>query len=178
MTDKLYNVTPFTMNSNSTCESVVAVAVVEPVLEDDDDQYDIYHEMPAKLLELSAAGYKDRSKRRLSLPISGSRKSSIASSDGTPGVGLDKGLGKGERRNSYRRDSNFSCSSWSDSYTEYDSDDDVGGVSPRDKEQKTSSGFSDFCVRNIEKSKLGRHEIDFAENEMEGLMKLREKVVK
>ena len=166
------------MNSNSTGESVVAVAVVEPVLEDD-DQYDIYHEMPAKLLELSAGGYKDRSKRRLSLPISGgSRKSSIASSDGTPGLGLDKGSGKGERRNSYRRDSNFSCSSWSDSYTEYDSDDGVGGESPRDKEQKTSTGFSDFCVRNIAKSKFGRHEIEFAENEMEGLMKLREKVVK
>ena len=169
------------MNLNSTFESV---AVVEPVVQDeDDDRYDSLHEMPEKLLELSAAAYKDRSKRRLSLPIGpGSRKSSVASSDGTSGLGLEKSSGNLDRRNSSRRDSrrdsNWSCSSWSDSYTEYDSDDGVGAESPRDKQQKASDGFSDFCVRNINKADFGRHEIEFAEQEMHGLMKLREKVVK
>ena len=160
------------MNLNNVDQAEVA---------EDDDKYEL-HDMPVKLLELSAASYKDRSKRRMSLPISGlsasSRKSSIASSDGNSGITPDKSGGiKAERRGSGRRDSTFSCGSWSDSYTEYDSDDGVGaGCSPRDREQKTSEGFTDFCVRNVGLSKFGRHEIEFAENEMEGLMKLRDKV--
>ncbi len=45
--------------------------------------------IPAKLLEATAAGFKDRSKRRLSLPLSGpgrdSRKSSLASASESGG---------------------------------------------------------------------------------------------
>ena len=60
------------------------VAVIEPrSSEEDDDKYGVLNSMPEKLLEISAAGYKDRTKRRLSLPISGSRKSSIVSNDGS-----------------------------------------------------------------------------------------------
>ena len=157
------------------------VAVIEPrSSEEDDDQYGVLNLMPEKLLEISAAGYKDRTKRRLSLPISGSRKSSIVSNDGSC---TDKESEKvkrrqnsiDKRRNSSRRDSIVSCSSWSESYTDYDSDD--ANNPPRQKDQKATNGFSDFCVRNIESWKFGRHEIEFAENEMEGLTKLREKVL-
>ena len=104
------------------------------------------------------------------------RKSSITSTDGNP---TEKDGGKTKRRDSIRRESNVSCSSWTeDSYTDYESDDDVEGVSPRGRNQKASNGFGDFCVRNIQMWKFGRHEIEFAENEMEGLIKLRDKVDK
>ena len=161
-----------TMNSNSASEHVVAV--IETHVEDD-DKYDMLNHMPEKLIEIAAAGYKDRSKRRLSLPTSGSRKSSIVSEDGS--YKTEKESEKTKRRNSVRRESNISCSSWSESYTEYDSDD-AANDPPRSKNQKATNGFSDFCVRNIESWKFGRHEIEFAENEMSGLMKLRNKVGK
>lgn len=146
------------------------MAVIE-TLSEEGDRYDTANQMPEKIAEISAAGYKDRTKRRLSLPISGSRKSSIVSTDGSC---TDKESGKVKRKNSTRRDSNVSCSSWSESFTDYDSDED--NENPRTKKQKASNGFSDFCVRNIDTWKFGRHEIEFAENEMEGLLKLREKV--
>ena len=158
------------MTSNSDGERVVAV--IESTVEEA-DRYDMLDHLPEKLAEISAAGYKDRTKRRLSLPISGSRKSSIVSTDGST---TEKESGKSKRRSSIRRDSNLSCSSWSDSYTEYDSD--GADEAPRSKNQKATNGFSDFCVRNIEKWKFGRHEIEYAENEMEGLVKLRDKVSK
>ena len=158
------------MDCNNVGEPIVAV--IESMIEED-DKYDTANQMPEKIAEISAAGYKDRTKRRLSLPISGSRKSSIVSTDGSC---TEKESGKVKRRNSTRRDSNVSCSSWSDSFTDYESDDD--NENPRTKKQKASNGFADFCVRNIETWKFGRHEIEFAENEMEGLLKLREKVSK
>ena len=68
------------MSSNNIGEPIVAV--IESMIEED-DKYDTANQMPEKIAEISAAGYKDRTKRRLSLPISGSRKSSIVSTDGS-----------------------------------------------------------------------------------------------
>lgn len=50
------------------------------------------------------------------------------------------------------------------SYTESSSEED--DVSPREKIQNNSKGFSDFCVRNINQHAFGRREIDIAEQGM------------
>ncbi|CAD5115328.1 DgyrCDS4311 [Dimorphilus gyrociliatus] len=64
--------------------------------------------------------------------------------------------------------SNESCSS----YTGSSSDEE--GINPREKTQKSSAGFTDFCVRNIEIHSVGRKEIEIAEQiDMCGLMALR-----
>lgn len=42
-----------------------------------------------------------------------------------------------------------------------DSSDDE--CSPREKHQKTTSGFSDFCIKNIKQANFGRREIEIAE---------------
>lgn len=47
------------------------------------------------------------------------------------------------------------------SYTDTSSDDE--GVSPREKVQKSSKGFTDFCVKNIGQAGFGRREIEIAE---------------
>src|SRR5690348_11364661 len=61
-------------------------------------------------------------------------------------------------------------------YTESSSDDeDVSGSSPRDKQQRNSSGFSDFCVKDINEAAFGRKEIGIAEQEMPGLIALRKR---
>ncbi|XP_064633888.1 S-adenosylhomocysteine hydrolase-like protein 1 isoform X1 [Lineus longissimus] len=59
------------------------------------------------------------------------------------------------------------------SYTGSSSDED--DVNPREKDQKNSKGFSDFCVKNIEQHAYGRREIEIAEQEMPGLMALRKR---
>ncbi|EDV25355.1 uncharacterized protein TRIADDRAFT_24527 [Trichoplax adhaerens] len=51
----------------------------------------------------------------------------------------------------------------------------AGSVSPREREQKTSKGFTDFCVKNIKSAEFGRREIEIAEQEMPGIMILRVK---
>ncbi len=48
-------------------------------------------------------------------------------------------------------------------------------ISPREKTQKNSKGSSDFCVRRIEQATYGRREIEIAEQEMPGIMALRNK---
>ncbi len=48
-------------------------------------------------------------------------------------------------------------------------------ASPREKIQKSASGFSNFCVRRIEQHSYGRREIEIAEQEMPGIMALRKK---
>lgn len=63
----------------------------------------------------------------------------------------------------------------SQSYTGSSSEDD--DASPRDKPQKSSKGFEDFCVRNVEQAAFGRREIDIAEQEMPGIMALRKRAV-
>ena len=47
------------------------------------------------------------------------------------------------------------------SYTGSSSDDD--DISPREKFQKNTKEFSDFCVRNINQHGFGRREIEIAE---------------
>jgi len=47
--------------------------------------------------------------------------------------------------------------------------------SPREKIQTNSKGESDFCVRKIEQHTYGRREIEIAEQEMPGIMALRNK---
>jgi adenosylhomocysteinase len=59
------------------------------------------------------------------------------------------------------------------SYTGSSSDDD--DVNPREKPQKNSKGFDDFCVRNIRQAAFGRRELEIAEQEMPGLMALRKR---
>lgn len=109
---------------------------------------------PVRESFLQFAGYKDRQKRRMSLPIgrfSERLQSSVRS----------------------RRNSSTSQSSTS-SYTESSSDDENdSGLSPREKKQQTSKGFTDFCVKNIGHASFGRREIDVAEQEMPGIMALR-----
>lgn len=48
-------------------------------------------------------------------------------------------------------------------------------MSPREREQRNSKGFSDFCVRDISECIFGRKEIEIAESEMPGLMALRKR---
>jgi len=67
----------------------------------------------------------------------------------------------------------FRSGSSNASYTGSSSDDD--DVSPREKDQKSTKGFTDFCVRNIEQAAFGRREIEIAEQEMPGLMALRKR---
>ena len=80
----------------------------------DEEQHETVGQLkiPAKLLESTAGNFKDRSKRRLSLPISGNardaRKSSVGSSEGESGLG-----GVGERAHARRRSSCLSNESWS-----------------------------------------------------------------
>lgn len=62
------------------------------------------------------------------------------------------------------------------SYSSYDdSDDSDDDESPREKNQVSSTGLSDFCVRNIKYDKVGRREIEIAEQEMPALMSLRKR---
>lgn len=55
------------------------------------------------------------------------------------------------------------------------SSDEDEAMSPREKVQKNKDGFSDFCVRRIEQHSYGRREIEIAEQEMPGIMALRNK---
>ena len=47
------------------------------------------------------------------------------------------------------------------SYTGSSSDEDE--LSPREKEQRNTAGFTDFCVKNLSQAEFGRREIDIAE---------------
>merc|ERR1719288_502548 len=75
------------------------------------------------------------------------------------------------RSRSTSASSQDSFSSGSYSGTSSDEDDE----SPREKLQKSSKGFKDFCVRRIEQHSYGRREIEIAEQEMPGIMALRHK---
>ena len=101
------------------------------------------HQVRESLVQF--AGYKDRQKRRMSLPIGR----------------FSERLHQSSVRS--RRNSSTSQSSTS-SYTESSSDDENdSGVSPREKKQQTAKGFSDFCVKNLGHSSFGRREIAVAE---------------
>jgi adenosylhomocysteinase len=40
---------------------------------------------------------------------------------------------------------------------------------PREREQRTSNNFTDFCIRNVRQHQYGRREITLAEKAMPGL---------
>jgi len=61
----------------------------------------------------------------------------------------------------------------STSYTGSSSDEEE--VNPREKEQRNSRGFDDFCVRNIHQASFGRRELEIAEHEMSGLVSLKKR---
>jgi adenosylhomocysteinase len=81
--------------------------------------------------------------------------------------------GGSEKANRSRRNS---ASSSASGYTESSSDEE-DTVSPRDKNQRSSRNFADFCVRDISECVFGRKEIEIAEQEMPGLMALRKRAV-
>nr|XP_020469343.1 adenosylhomocysteinase 2-like [Monopterus albus] len=62
-----------------------------------------------------------------------------------------------------------------DSYSSVCSDSSEDEVSPRDKLQKTSTGLSDFCIKNIKQADFGRRAIEAAQQEMSALMVLRKR---
>ena len=80
---------------------------------------------------------------------------------------VGKGAGGG------RRSSGCSTDSWS-SYDSLDEDDE-NLPHPRERTHVNSQGFSEFCIRNIERHELGRREIDLAEMEMTGILAFRQK---
>ncbi|XP_041458395.1 S-adenosylhomocysteine hydrolase-like protein 1 isoform X1 [Lytechinus variegatus] len=82
--------------------------------------------------------------------------------------------GRRYKRRSRSLSQSSTDSNTSGSYSSYSEDEDE--ISPRQKEQKNSKGSSDFCVRNIKKAAFGRREIEIAEQEMPGLMLLRNRV--
>ncbi|KAF4525135.1 hypothetical protein B566_EDAN005077 [Ephemera danica] len=110
-------------------------------------------EIPEKLRD-GMSGYKDRNRRRFSLPATARYLELRKSQDS-------------------RRSSLASVCSTTSSYTGSSSEED--DVSPREKIQKNSKNFSDFCVRNINQHLFGRREIEIAEQEMPGIMALRKR---
>ncbi|XP_065303350.2 S-adenosylhomocysteine hydrolase-like protein 1 isoform X1 [Dermacentor albipictus] len=102
---------------------------------------------------------------------------STSASDWTPRNDRESKLVGGIKPRTRYRSRSLSASSTdsysSASYTDTSSDDE--GVSPREKVQKNSKGFSDFCVKNISQAAFGRREIEIAEQEMPGIMALRKR---
>ncbi|XP_023705483.1 adenosylhomocysteinase-like 1 isoform X2 [Cryptotermes secundus] len=84
---------------------------------------------------------------------------------------LDSKTSGALKKSSRYRSRSLSASS-TDSYSSGSSSDEEH-VSPRERIQKNSLGFSDFCVRNISQHAFGRREIEIAEQEMPGIMALR-----
>jgi len=131
--------------------------------------------IPARILEDESGDFKMRQRRRSSFM-------QIPKSIGLLAGRRGSGSGSTDRRSSVqggsggRRQSMLSTDSYEQdgsSYTGSSSDED--DVNPREKDQKNSKGFSDFCVRNIEQHAFGRREIEIAEQEMPGLMTLRKR---
>lgn len=83
-----------------------------------------------------------------------------------------KVVGKKKYRSRSASASSQDSYSSSGSYSESSSEDEL---SPREKIQKNSTGFADFCVKKISQHAYGRREIEIAEQEMPGIMALRSK---
>ncbi|XP_015258866.1 PREDICTED: adenosylhomocysteinase 2-like [Cyprinodon variegatus] len=62
-----------------------------------------------------------------------------------------------------------------DSFSSVGSESSEDESAPQDKPQKTSSGLSDFCIKNIKQAAFGRKEIDIAQQGMPALMILRKR---
>lgn len=75
---------------------------------------------------------------------------------------------------SQSQESNSISSSGESSYSDSESDDE-SEVNPKEKNQVSTSGFKDFCVRNIKIHNFGRREIEIAEQDMPALMALRKR---
>jgi len=110
-----------------------------------------------------------------------SQRAQQADHNGTGPTGEEQGevtkiVGRGSRKKSYRSRSTSASSQdsfSSGSYTGSSSDEDE--TTPRERIQKNSKGFNEFCVRRIEQASYGRREIEIAEQEMPGIMALRKK---
>lgn len=90
----------------------------------------------------------------------------------------DKDVKNAGKKNSRRYRSRSLSASSTDSYSSASytgSSSDEEEISPREKQQQTSKGMADFCVRNINQAAYGRKEIDIAEQEMPGIMALRKR---
>ncbi|XP_024138527.1 S-adenosylhomocysteine hydrolase-like protein 1 isoform X3 [Oryzias melastigma] len=62
-----------------------------------------------------------------------------------------------------------------DSFSSVSNESSEDELSPQNKQQKNSKGFSDFCIKNIKQADFGRKEIEIAQQEMSALMILRKK---
>ncbi|XP_035677537.1 S-adenosylhomocysteine hydrolase-like protein 1 isoform X2 [Branchiostoma floridae] len=107
-------------------------------------------------------------KRRMSRDVTPRRKQ-ISFMDERRGKTPPKRSSRGRRSVSQSSTDSYSSASYSGSSSDEDD------VSPREKHQTNSKGFSDFCVKNIRQAAFGRREIEIAEQEMPGLMALRKR---
>eukprot|EP00795_Rhopilema_esculentum_P001983 gene1983-17533_t len=104
--------------------------------------------------------------------VSNSARKSPAAATKPPQLNAMKGLSFNEsmsrrpprlRRRSISVSSTDSYSSASYSDASYSSDEEDGGLNPRETQQTNTSGKSDFCVKNIKLADFGRREIEIAE---------------
>ncbi|XP_041693896.1 S-adenosylhomocysteine hydrolase-like protein 1 isoform X4 [Coregonus clupeaformis] len=86
---------------------------------------------------------------------------------------FNKRLTKTGRRSLSRSLSHSSTDSYSSAASNTDSSEDE--MSPRDRQQRSSKGHQDFCIKNIKQADFGRREIEIAEQEMPALMALRKR---
>nr|CAB3220658.1 putative adenosylhomocysteinase 3 [Phallusia mammillata] len=115
-----------------------------------------------------------KNRRLFSRGLSVSRLDSIestASVDSTEQISFVEDKKVRKKRSMSRSVSASSADSFSSA--SYSSSEDEDDVSPREKSQSNSKGFSDFCIRNIKHADFGRREIEIAEQEMPALTDLR-----
>ncbi|XP_070969661.1 putative adenosylhomocysteinase 3 isoform X2 [Oncorhynchus clarkii lewisi] len=86
---------------------------------------------------------------------------------------FNKRLTKTGRRSLSLSLSHSSTDSYSSAASYTDSSEDE--MSPRDRQQRSSKGHQDFCIKNIKQADFGRREIEIAEQEMPALMALRKR---
>ncbi|XP_047737359.1 adenosylhomocysteinase 3 isoform X3 [Hyalella azteca] len=129
--------------------------------------------LPPPLLPLRSSSSHHKTSKATNSPINARNEIQTTDLSAAPSGGT-----KGKRRTRSRslsQSSNDSYSTYS-SYTGSSSDEDE--VSPREKTQTTAAGFTDFCVKNLRQAEFGRREIDIAEQEMPGIVALRERAGK
>ena len=61
----------------------------------------------------------------------------------------------------------FSAACYTDTSSE---DEETSTINPREKQQRTSDGFTDFCVKDVNESSFGRKEIEIAEQGRSNLL--------
>ncbi|XP_061578080.1 S-adenosylhomocysteine hydrolase-like protein 1 isoform X2 [Cololabis saira] len=85
--------------------------------------------------------------------------------------GFNKHVTKSDHRSLSRSNSQRSAESFSSGGSDTAKDE----SSPRNKQQKSSKGFTDFCIKNINRAEFGRREIEMAQQDMPALMILRKR---